>query len=88
MPRKRNIDRPTRLELKLPESVRTRLDLFLFSEVENKVPKGEYQKFFTERTVAFFQNARVELEAFGFPVGYYVEGPKEMIAALIERLKK
>lgn len=86
MPRKPEVDRPTRLELKLPESLRTRLDLYLFSELEGRVPKGKYQEFFAERVRAFFGNAKLDLAPFGFPAGYYVEGPKDMIRALQERL--
>lgn len=86
MPRKPNLDRPTRLELKLPETLRARLDLYLFSELEGRVPKGKYLEFFAERVRVFFGNAKLDLSPFGFPQGYYVEGPKDMIRALQERL--
>lgn len=86
MPRKPEVDRPTRLELKLPESLRTRLDLFLFSELENRVPKGKYQEFFAERVKEFFGYAKLDLTPFGFPAGYFVTGPKDMIAELQRRL--
>ena len=46
MPRRPNIERPVALRLKLPESVRARLDLLLWSEAEGRVPQGRYQKFF------------------------------------------
>jgi hypothetical protein len=68
MPRRPNIDRPTRLELKLPESLRAKLDLHLFSEVEGRVPKGGYQAFFEQRIREFFtppQGAFPDTEADG-----------------------
>lgn len=86
MPRKPNIDQSTRLELKLPESLRNRLDLFLFSDLEGRVPKGKYQEFFSERVREYFDFARLDLSPFGFPEGYFVAGPKDMIAELQRRL--
>lgn len=43
MPRGRlpRLDRPTRLEVHLPESIVSRVRLELFSEVENRVPQGD-----------------------------------------------
>lgn len=45
--------RPTRLHLALPEDIRARLDLYLFSTVEQRVPFGAYQTFFVERVQEF-----------------------------------
>lgn len=36
----RHIDRPTRIEIWLPESLHAKLKLELFSEAEGRVPKG------------------------------------------------
>lgn len=88
MPRKAEIDRPVKLHTALPESLRTRLDLFLWSEVEGKVPKGKHQEFIIARIVAFFNSRRLELQPYGFPEGFFVEGPKEMIEALEARMKE
>jgi uncharacterized protein YcgL (UPF0745 family) len=52
------IIRPTRLEVSIPEDLRARLDLYLYSEVENRVPFGAYQKFFVERMKEFFSEKR------------------------------
>ena len=87
MPRKPNLDRPIPLTLKLPESVRGRLDLWLFSPLEGRVRQGSYQEFFVERIQEFFEWKRLDLTPYGFPAGYFIAGPKEMIAALEERLK-
>lgn len=87
MPRRPNIDPPTTLTLKLPESVRVRLDLVLFSELENRVPFGKYQEFFLERIREFFEWRRLDLTPYGYPQGYFVAGPKEMIDFLEDKLK-
>lgn len=88
MPRKLNLDRPVALTLKLPESVRARLDLLLFSALEGRVPKGAYQDFFAARIQEFFEHRRLELTPYGFPSGYYISAPKEMLRELEFRLKK
>jgi hypothetical protein len=54
MPRKPNILRPTPLKLMLPEDIRAKLDLILYSEVEGRVPLGAYQRFFLERLQEYF----------------------------------
>jgi hypothetical protein len=87
MPRKRNLDRSIPLTLKLPESVRTRLDLHLFSDLEGRVAQGSYQQFFLERIQEYFSWRRLDLAPFGFGLGYFVSGPKDMIEALERKLK-
>ena len=72
----------------LPESWRTRLDLLLFSETEQRVPLGAYQRFFMERMQEFFSWRRRELTSLGFPEGYFITGPKEMVKEVERRLKK
>lgn len=54
MPNTFKIDRPIMLHVALPLSIRTRLDLHLFSELEGRVPKGAYQEFFIERLQEYF----------------------------------
>jgi hypothetical protein len=68
--------------LHLPLDLRTQLDLALYSEVESCVPHGEYTKFFSERVREHFGWTTLELKAFGFPEGYFVRGPREMIETL------
>lgn len=87
MSRRANIDPPTRLELKLPESVRTKLDLLLYSELEKRVPQGRYQAFFLERLTEFFEGKKLDLEQFGFAAGTYVSGTKPAITALEKTIK-
>jgi len=85
--RRPNLDRPVRLSLKLPETVRVKLDLLLFSSLEGRVPKGGYQEFFIERIQEYLSWRRTDLTPFGLP-GYYVAGPREMIEALERKLKE
>lgn len=40
MPRMKKIDRPRRLEVSIPESILSRIQIELFSELEGKVPFG------------------------------------------------
>ena len=87
MPRRPDLDRPTRLELKLPESLRTKIDLLLFSELEGMVPRGKYQQFFVERLNEFFEWKRLDLTPYEFAPGQYVAGPKATIEALIQALR-
>lgn len=49
MPRHADINRPTKLTLMLPATVRARLDKHLYSPSMGKVPLGAYQAFFIER---------------------------------------
>lgn len=48
-----NIIRPVRLHTNLPEDVRAKLDLLLYSQVEGRVPKGAYSVFLAERIREF-----------------------------------
>lgn len=88
MPRRPAVDRPTQLCLKLPESLRTRLDLALFSALERRVPQGAYQLFFAERIAEWLSWRRIDLHPWGFPPGYVISGPPEVIAALLRRIQE
>lgn len=44
MPRPANIIRPSHLKTSLPEDLRARLDLHLWSASEGRVPMGAYQQ--------------------------------------------
>lgn len=87
MPRKPAVDTPVQMCLKLPTSTRTKLDLFLYSELEQRVPQGAYQNFFVERIREFFESRRLDLTPFGLQ-GFYVFGPKDMVEALDKKLKE
>jgi len=61
--RRPNIEPSVATNLHLPETIRTRLDLILFSELEGRVPKGAYQRFFLERLQEFFTTKSADLSA-------------------------
>jgi hypothetical protein len=49
------------IHLHLPAEIGTRLQLYLFSEVEGKVPYGAYQAFVTARLQEFFSGRLLDL---------------------------
>lgn len=59
--RRPNVEPSIATNLHLPETVRTRLDLILYSEVEQRVPKGAYQRFFLERLQEFFTTKSMDI---------------------------
>ena len=59
--RRPNVEPSIATNLHLPETVRTRLDLLLFSDLEGRVPKGAYQRFFLERLQEFFTTKSADL---------------------------
>ena len=79
MSRRPNVIRPSLLHVSLPEDIRAKIDLLLWSELEGRVPKGAYQRFFVERIQEFFGWSRIDLTPFGYPQGFFVAGPKEML---------
>ena len=61
VPRRPNIQRPVRLHTTLPEDLRVKLDLYLYSHVEGKVPQGAYQKFLIDLIKGFFDKLPKEI---------------------------
>ena len=55
MSRPPNIYEPVKLTTNLPSDVKARLDLYLFSDIEGRVPKGAYSQFLVQRINEFFQ---------------------------------
>lgn len=87
MPRKKDIDERTALFLRLPQSMRGRVDLHLYSELEGCVPRGKYREFFMSLLTAFFNGKQLDLQPFGYPPGYAVRGEKAVIEELERRMK-
>lgn len=87
--RKPNLEASVATNLHLPESLRTRLDLILFSELEGRVPKGAYQKFFMERLSEYFSTRTADLSAaVGAPPGtHFVRAKPDTILALAASLR-
>jgi hypothetical protein len=68
--RRPNIEPSVATNLHLPESIRTQIDLILYSTLEQRVPKGAYQRFFLERLQEFFSTQALDLSApLGLPPG-------------------
>lgn len=88
MPRPKNLDPTIYIRVGLPQLLWTRLNLFLFSEIEGRVPLGKYQEFFVSRIQEFFEHRHLDLAPYGFAPGYYVTGPKPMLDMLEQRLKE
>jgi hypothetical protein len=65
-----------------------RLDLHLWSEVEGRVPKGGYQRFFNERLREFFSTELLDISAAigGNPGRSMVRASPETLVALKEVL--
>ena len=87
MPRKPLIDRPQALNLRLSSSAYIKLAAFLYSDVEARIPKGAWARFFTERVEEFFGERRLDLHPYGMPAGFFVRGPKAMIEQLELKLQ-
>lgn len=90
MGRPRNVQRPVRLVLNLPEDIRARIDLFLWSDLENCVPMGAYTSFFRDRVRDFFDTKALDLAPYlNCPSGVHcVRGPAHSIAALKSYLER
>jgi hypothetical protein len=56
MSRPPNILRSVSLHTMLPEDLYAKLTVHLYSESEQRVPKGSYQRFICERITEFFHN--------------------------------
>lgn len=80
MSRRPNIMKGSRINLVLPADIRTKLDLYLFSEAEGRVPMGAYQQFFVERIQEFFDQAYLDTG------DGMVRGSKSTIAKLLTRM--
>lgn len=89
MPRQPDIIRPVKLTTTLPDDVRTRLDLFLYSEVEGRIPKGAYQQFFLDRIRDFFGTKSLDVGlVLGLPFPAIVRGSPETIEFLETYLRR
>jgi hypothetical protein len=89
MPTSRRIVRPVALRTTFPADIRARLDLYLFSELEGKVPKGAYQAFLVERMREFFEHTSLDISPWLEPLGspLYVRGSPNSIDALASHLE-
>lgn len=63
MSRRPNIIPSVKLTTRIPMDVMVKLDSFLYSEVEGRIPLGAYQKFFVERIQEFFAKQEESVHA-------------------------
>ena len=72
----------------LEENLMVRLDLFLWSDLEGKVPKGAYQRFFNERMREFFLTQSLDIAPLlGGLTPSIVRGTAATLGELKERLE-
>ena|SRR5436190_21137390 len=69
-----------RLNLRLPLELKARLDLLLLSELEGRVPYGDYTAFFSERLREFLEWKTLDLSPYGIPG--FVRVPREVVESL------
>lgn len=86
MPALKKTDPITTLNTRLPQSLRTRLDLLLYSEMEGRVPKGAYQDFFCARIEEYLDHRRLNLGIYGLQGT--ISGPADTLRQLHERLNQ
>lgn len=73
MPRKPNIIPSVPLSLMLPMDIRAKVDAILYSDLEQRVPHGAYQKFFLELIRGFFETKELDMSPYlGTPPGVYI----------------
>ena len=83
--RKPLLERSVSTNVHLPETLRARLDLHLFSTLDGRVPKGAYQRFFIERLGEFFSRRVVDIgPLLGQPPGRHLISAKPDTIAAIE----
>jgi hypothetical protein len=89
MPARQNIIKSIALNTFLPEDLHTRASLVLFSETENRIPKGAWTAFISERVREYFSNERLDLAPYlgTSPGAFIVSGSPESIAKLKESLE-
>lgn len=89
MARKPNIIPSSKLTIALPLPERTRLDLYLYSEVEGRVPMSSHKEFFSERIREFFDTKVLDLAPYlGCQPGTMtIRGSHEAIEALKLKLQ-
>lgn len=87
MPRPKNLHETARLHISLDAKLKTRIDLLLYSEVEQRIPYSSWGVFIEARLREWLEWKNTPLEPYGFPPGYFITGPEEMVQSVVERLK-
>lgn len=85
MPRPKSITPYVQLLFVIPVDLKGRLDVYLFSEAEQRIPYGAYKEFFSSRIKEFFESDVLDLAPFMpnlAPGTAVVRGPAGTIAQL------
>lgn len=85
MPNRKSPVPKTPLKLRIAMDLRAKLDLQLLSDLEGRVPYGEYTSFFEARLREHFESDYIILAPFGLEG--IVKGPARVIAGLRELLE-
>jgi hypothetical protein len=90
MPRKAALVPNKHLHTTIPAELAAKLDLFLWSEVEGRVPQGAYQGFVVQAIREFFTLRELDLAPYlGEPEGLFVvKGTLPTIVALQHKLEE
>jgi hypothetical protein len=88
MPRRPAVVPSEQLCVRLPADIRGWLDIYLFSEIEGRVPFGAYQAFLSRKIREEREWKQLSLEPYGFPQGFFVVGPPTMLDTLRAALKQ
>jgi hypothetical protein len=86
MPRTKAVTPKSLLKAWIPQEMRAKLDLKLFSDLEGRVPLGDYSKYVEQLIRQDLEWAKLDLGLFGGSLGFFVIGPKAMIDELRSRL--
>ena len=86
--RRPDVIRPIKLTTTLPEDIRVKLDLHLFSDLEDRVPKGAYQKFLIDRIQEFFDSRPLDIGPIcSLPTSAVIRGSPSVIKLLEQILQ-
>jgi hypothetical protein len=91
MPRKPAVTPNKHLHTTIPAELAARLDLFLWSELEGRVPQGAYQQFICDSIRDFFGKRTIDLAPYCIgvqPGQYMVSGTPETLRELLAILNK
>ena len=89
MPRSANVTPNRHLHTTLPADLAARLEAYLWSESEGKVPRSAIQTFLISRIREFFENREIDLAPYlNTPAGEaIIQGRDPAIARLIRHLE-
>jgi hypothetical protein len=90
MPRKPSITPNKHLHTTIPADLAARLDLFLWSEAEGRVPQGAYQSFICDSIRDFFNKRTIDVAPYipSATIGQYlITGTPETLRAIITHLQ-